>query len=101
MAVDVQLWGQYDPEKVALYVHPEMQPGDQDPVFFSTLTTGLAAPQVACGITHTNAETHQIIRENLDKDKQKTIVECLSKFFINISNSPSYGMNQNPVAHFT
>lgn len=28
--LDVRLWGNYDPEKIALHVHPEMQPGDQD-----------------------------------------------------------------------
>lgn len=43
------------------------QPGDEDPVFFSFLTKGLHAPQVACGITHTNERTHQIIRDNLDR----------------------------------
>lgn len=43
------------------------QPGDEDPVFFSFLTEKVQAPQVSCGITHTNARTHQIIRDNLDR----------------------------------
>lgn len=43
------------------------QPGDEDPVFFSFLTRSLHAPQVSCGITHTNAQTHEIIRKNLDR----------------------------------
>lgn len=45
----------------------EHQPGDADPTFFSFLSDGLPGPQVACGITHTNSETHRIIRENLGK----------------------------------
>lgn len=45
----------------------EKQPGDDDPVFFSFETSGVQAAQVACGITHTNAETHDIIRENLSR----------------------------------
>ncbi len=43
----------------------EQQPGDSEPTFFSFLSTQVAVPQVTCGITHTNAETHRIIRENL------------------------------------
>ena len=43
----------------------EVQPGDDDPVFFSFFTKCAEARQVACGITHTNARTHDIIRENL------------------------------------
>lgn len=45
----------------------EKQPGDEEPVVFSFLSTEVSAPQVACGITHTNQKTHQIIRENLDR----------------------------------
>lgn len=45
----------------------ESQPGDAEPTFFSFMTTTLSGPQVTCGITHTNAGTHRIIRENLDK----------------------------------
>ncbi|MBY6140190.1 tRNA uridine-5-carboxymethylaminomethyl(34) synthesis enzyme MnmG [Leisingera daeponensis] len=45
----------------------DTQPGDDDPVFFSFLTTSLNAKQVSCGITHTNDKTHEIIRGNLDR----------------------------------
>ncbi len=44
-----------------------MQPGDDDPVMFSFLGTGPTARQISCGITHTNPETHAIIRENLHR----------------------------------
>ncbi len=43
----------------------EMQPGDEPPVPFSFLTEGITTPQIACGITYTNAQTHQIIAERL------------------------------------
>jgi len=43
----------------------EMQDADADPVPFSFLTDKIAVPQIACGITHTNADTHRIIAENL------------------------------------
>ena len=45
----------------------EMQPGDVDPTLFSFMAAGQLARQVACGITHTNPETHDIVRKNLDK----------------------------------
>jgi len=45
----------------------EKQPGDDDPTLFSFLSKGIAVPQVACGITHTNPRTHDIIRENLSR----------------------------------
>lgn len=41
------------------------QEGDADPVPFSFLTARIDTPQVACGVTHTTAETHRIIAENL------------------------------------
>lgn len=43
----------------------ELQPGDDDPVLFSFLSDAPSARQVACGITHTNEGTHEIIRANL------------------------------------
>ncbi len=43
----------------------DSQPGDEDPVMFSFLNRAPAVRQIACGITHTNAGTHDIIRENL------------------------------------
>ncbi|MDX8353147.1 tRNA uridine-5-carboxymethylaminomethyl(34) synthesis enzyme MnmG [Cognatiyoonia sp. IB215182] len=45
----------------------ERQPTDSDPVFFSFLSTQVSAQQVDCGITHTNEDTHDIIRENLSR----------------------------------
>jgi tRNA uridine 5-carboxymethylaminomethyl modification enzyme len=45
----------------------EMQPPDDDPVLFSFLSAAPAAAQVSCGITETNAETHEIIRQNLHR----------------------------------
>ena len=45
----------------------EMQPGDDDPVFFSTFTRAVQAPQISCGITHTNPRTHEIIEANLSR----------------------------------
>lgn len=45
----------------------EKQPGDEDPVMFSFLSDKPFVRQVACGITHTNEKTHQIIRDNLDR----------------------------------
>ena len=43
----------------------EEQPGDDEPVLFSFLSDGVSARQVSCGITHTNEQTHDIIRANL------------------------------------
>lgn len=45
----------------------EEQPGDDVPVLFSFLSKGISAPQVSCGITHTNEQTHKIIADNLTK----------------------------------
>ena len=45
----------------------EQQPGDDDPVVFSFLNKVPSARQIACGITHTNERTHQIIRDNLGR----------------------------------
>ncbi|MDX5412636.1 MAG: tRNA uridine-5-carboxymethylaminomethyl(34) synthesis enzyme MnmG, partial [Rhodobacterales bacterium] len=43
----------------------EMQPGDDDPVLFSFLSSAPPLRQVSCGITHTNEATHEIIQKNL------------------------------------
>ena len=43
----------------------ELQPSDENPVFFSFLTQRAVARQIACGITRTNERTHEIIRQNL------------------------------------
>ncbi len=44
----------------------EVQPGDQEPVMFSFLHSAPFVRQVTCGITHTNSQTHEIIRENIE-----------------------------------
>lgn len=43
------------------------QPGDEVPEFLSFLSTEPHLRQVSCGITHTNAVTHEIIRRNLSR----------------------------------
>jgi tRNA uridine 5-carboxymethylaminomethyl modification enzyme len=43
----------------------DSQAGDEAPSPFSFLTTRLDGPQVACGVTYTNEETHRIIAERL------------------------------------
>jgi tRNA uridine 5-carboxymethylaminomethyl modification enzyme len=45
----------------------EKQPGDEPPEPFSTLTERIENLQVSCGLTYTTAQTHQIIRDNLDR----------------------------------
>jgi len=43
----------------------ERQDADDRPTPFSFLTDAITVPQVACGITYTNADTHRIIAEHL------------------------------------
>ena len=43
----------------------EMQEADAEPVAFSFLNSKISVPQIACGITHTNAETHKVIQDNI------------------------------------
>ena len=43
------------------------QPGDDEPALFSFMNKTVVAPQISCGITHTNEQTHDIIRENLSR----------------------------------
>ena len=43
----------------------EMQPADDPPVPFSTLTDRITVPQISCGITRTTVQTHRIIEESL------------------------------------
>ncbi|KIC50181.1 tRNA uridine-5-carboxymethylaminomethyl(34) synthesis enzyme MnmG [Tateyamaria sp. ANG-S1] len=45
----------------------EEQEADEEPSLFSFLSKSAPLPQVACGITHTNSRTHDIIRQNLDR----------------------------------
>ncbi|GKS64316.1 tRNA uridine 5-carboxymethylaminomethyl modification enzyme MnmG [Nitrospira sp.] len=43
------------------------QPGDTPPPAFSYRTQHITTPQVACHLTYTSPETHEVIRENLDR----------------------------------
>ncbi len=43
----------------------ELQPGDDPPQPFSTLTRAITVPQVPCHITYTNPAVHELIRANL------------------------------------
>lgn len=45
----------------------ETQPADEDPVLFSFMSGKPVNRQVSCGITHTNARTHEIITENIHR----------------------------------
>jgi tRNA uridine 5-carboxymethylaminomethyl modification enzyme len=45
----------------------EMQQGDDPPTPFSFLTTQITTPQIACGITRTTLQTHEVIRANLHR----------------------------------
>ncbi len=45
----------------------ERQDGDDDPTLFSFMSSAVVAPQISCGITHTNARTHEIIENNLSR----------------------------------
>ena len=45
----------------------EMQPGDNPPEPFSTLTERIENPQIECGITRTTEATHAIIRINVHR----------------------------------
>ena len=45
----------------------EMQPGDDPPEPFSVLTERIETPQIRCGITRTDARTHEVIRANVHR----------------------------------
>ncbi len=45
----------------------EVQPGDDPPEPFSTLTSAIETRQVPCHITYTSAEGHALIRDNLER----------------------------------
>jgi len=45
----------------------ELQPGDEPPEPFSTLTQRIDNPQIRCGITRTTEATHGIIRANVHR----------------------------------
>ncbi|WP_299396891.1 tRNA uridine-5-carboxymethylaminomethyl(34) synthesis enzyme MnmG [Pelagibius sp.] len=44
-----------------------VQPGDDPPEPFSTLTATITQPQIACHITHTSEDGHALIRDNLHR----------------------------------
>lgn len=45
----------------------DMQPGDEQPTLFSFMTRSVSVRQISCGITHTNAQTHEVIAKNIEK----------------------------------
>jgi tRNA uridine 5-carboxymethylaminomethyl modification enzyme len=45
----------------------EMQPGDDPPEPFSTMTDRITTPQIECGITRTTSATHEVIRANVHR----------------------------------
>jgi tRNA uridine 5-carboxymethylaminomethyl modification enzyme len=45
----------------------QVQPGDPVPTPFSFRTRAITQPQTVCWITYTNAETHRVLRENLQR----------------------------------
>ena len=45
----------------------EMQAGDDVPEPFSLMTDAIPLRQVSCGITRTTSQTHQIVRDNLNR----------------------------------
>ena len=45
----------------------EMQEADTTPLPFSFTNDEITVPQVSCGVTWTNAQTHKIIAENIDQ----------------------------------
>ncbi|TFE01438.1 tRNA uridine-5-carboxymethylaminomethyl(34) synthesis enzyme MnmG [Jeotgalibacillus salarius] len=49
------------------YTKTEIQPGDETPRAFSYETTEFITDQLPCWLTYTNAETHQIIDDNLHR----------------------------------
>jgi len=45
----------------------EEQKGDDPPEPFSFMTAAITTPQISCHITHTTAETHRIIADNINR----------------------------------
>lgn len=45
----------------------EEQPGDEQPEFFSFMSSSVQAPQISCGVTYTNDATHDIITNNINR----------------------------------
>jgi len=49
------------------YAACQLQPGDENPIPFSHFTRDLPQKQIPCWLTHTNASTHRLIADNLDR----------------------------------
>lgn len=49
------------------YAKAEIQPGDETPEPFSFLTERIECEQIACWITYTNRQVHDVILRNLDR----------------------------------
>ncbi len=49
------------------FTKTDVQPGDSAPEPFSFFTRGLPLPQIDCWITYSRAETHDIVRANLQR----------------------------------
>ena len=49
------------------YSRLEVQPGDEPPPPFSFRTKRIEQSQLPCHLTFTNARTHEVIRENIDR----------------------------------
>ncbi|MCP3032225.1 tRNA uridine-5-carboxymethylaminomethyl(34) synthesis enzyme MnmG [Halobacillus sp. A1] len=47
------------------YSKTEIQPGEQEPRFFSYETTEFITDQIPCWLTYTNEHTHKVINDNL------------------------------------
>jgi len=45
----------------------EIQPGNEEPLFFSYTTPETEIEQIPCWLTHTTGETHEIIKNNLHR----------------------------------
>lgn len=45
----------------------EMQAGDSHPTMLSFVSKSPLIPQISCGITRTNARTHEVIRANIER----------------------------------
>ena len=45
----------------------ELQAGDPSPTMLSFVSRSLVVPQISCGITRTNARTHDVIRANIGR----------------------------------
>ncbi|MGL9733023.1 MAG: tRNA uridine-5-carboxymethylaminomethyl(34) synthesis enzyme MnmG [Wolbachia sp.] len=54
------------------------QVGDNPPTPFSYLTEKINQPQVSCFITHTNENTHKIIRENLHRSASSYLDDVIA-----------------------